>query len=216
MIRKTFNALDLLLEKHKDGIIMKHVKIILTTIIIFSLSLFCSCSSNSRISLPDEFDRGVYFGISEAELLKIESGVTFDVSERTFEKSGNNVRTLTSSQLIEIGENAATVSYMLINDKLNSIDYTFDVKYPKTQISDIPAYQLYDKYKNLLSDEYVLPSKEEKDDSNYSETYRSEWANNNLSVSIYVYQTVESSESFAYPAEIDDTVSVYFINQQNT
>ena len=183
------------------------------TILSFSIFIFSSCSSTTQNVLPKDFNRGVSFGMSESELLNIENEITFDISEKKFEKSGNNVRTLTSSQPVIIGENAATVSYMLINDKLNSIDYTFEVKYPKSQISDIPAYQLYDKYKKLLSDEYGLPTKEEKDDSNYFETYRSELANNDLSVAIYVGQTIESSESFAYPAEIDDTVSVYFINQ---
>lgn len=192
---------------------MNYSRTFWATILSFSIFIFSSCSSTTQNVLPKDFNRGVSFGMSESELLNVENEITFDISEKRFEKSGNNVRTLTSSQPVIIGENAATVSYMLINDKLNSIDYTFEVKYPKSQISDIPAYQLYDKYKKLLSDEYGLPTKEEKDDSNYFETYRSEWANNDLSVAIYVGQTVESSESFAYPAEIDDTVSVYFINQ---
>lgn len=196
---------------------MNYSKIIWATILIFSIFSFSSCSPTPQNVLPDEFNRGVSFGISESELLKIENEITFDISERTFEKSGNNVRTLTSSQSVVIGENTATVSYMLINDRLNSIDYTFDVKYSKTQIADIPAYQLYDKYKKVLSDKYGLPTKEEKnDDDSYFETYASEWSANDLYVRIHVLQTVESSETFAYPSEIDDRVSVYFTNSQDT
>ena len=111
-----------------------------------STVLLASCGSDSKSQLPEMFDRGVNFNISEEQLLKSESELTF----KTYD--GGVRKDLTSNEKIMINGDYANVCYTFLNDKLKIVTYKIDVIYPKTQIDDAPAYQVYDKYKSLLKD----------------------------------------------------------------
>ena len=178
-----------------------------------STVLLASCGSDSKSQLPEMFDRGVNFNISEEQLLKSESELTF----KTYD--GGVRKDLTSNETIMINGDYANVCYTFLNDKLKLVTYKIDVIYPKTQTDDAPAYQVYDKYKSLLTDTYGVPVEIENDDtsegSRYSETYSTTWTKDVVTPAIYVIQTKSSADYSAYPSEINDSVEISFAFRDN-
>lgn len=190
------------------------IKIITAIIIVLSLTLLItSCGTDSKTQLPEIFDRGINFNISEEQLLKSESELTF----KTYD--GGVRKDLTSNEKIMINGDYANVCYTFLNDKLKIVTYKIDVIYPKTQIDDAPAYQVYDKYKSLLTDTYGAPVEIENDDtsegSSYSETYSTTWTKDVVTPAIYVIQTKSSADYSAYPSEINDSVEISFAFRDN-
>lgn len=175
---------------------------------IFS-TLLSGCETDNPAQLPEMFNRGIDYNISEEQLITQESGLTFETIDLGYE------RVLTSNEAIILNDEYAYVSYTFINDKLKIIDYKIDVVYPKSQIDDILAYQIYDNYKQLLTDIYGAPEQSDFEESDYFETYSLQWAKNVITPRLYVIQTTTSSEYFAYPSEIEDYVQISFVYREN-
>lgn len=188
------------------------IKIITAIIIVLSLTLLItSCGTDSKTQLPEIFDRGINFNISEEQLLKSESALTFETYDNGAHKE------LTSNEQVMVNGDYANVCYTFLNDKLKIVTYNIDVIYPKTQIDDVPAYQVYDKYKSLLTDTYGAPIENDgtAESSGYSETYSTTWAKDVVTPSIYVIQTKNSADYSAYPSEINDSVEISFVFRDN-
>ena len=189
---------------------MKNKLIIVMTLCLFLITLLSACESHNQAQLPEIFNRGIKYNISEEQLLKEESDLTFETVDFSYQK------TLTSNETVMINGDYAHICYTFINDKLKIIEYKIDVIYPKTQIEDIPAYKIYDKYKQLLTDEYGTPIENNfNDESKYFESYSLLWAKDVITPQIYVIQSVYSADYVGYPSEIDDYVTISFVYRED-
>lgn len=188
---------------------MKNSLFFLLVLIFFITTLLTSCREDRQATLPEMFDRGIKYNISEEQLLKQEQELTFKTTDFGYQ------RVLTSNEQILINNDYAYVSYTFINDKLKVIEYKIEVAYSKIQIEEIPAYQVYDNYKQLLTNIYGAPETSNSDKNDYFETYTLQWSKNVITPCISAMQHIYTADYAAYPSEIVDEIEISFVYREN-
>lgn len=192
---------------------MKKLTSIFVAVILFSLT-FSACSksketNNEIISIPDIYNRNVSFGMSEEDVTAQEAELTFNIDySRTEAGTEHTMKCMKSDKSVQINDAEAEISYVFVDDALVQIEYNIQVAYPKDNLIDTPAFQVYNKQVTDLSDIIGLPSETSSDEYETFNSKISIWNTSDLTVSIDVMQTTETFSD----DDINDNVCITMVS----
>ena len=191
----------------------RYLNIFMTFILIITAFSACSKSKDTdtnTISIPDIYNRNIHFGMTEEDVLALESDLTFNTDySRTGVTTEHSAKCIVSNETIQINNDEATVSYIFLDNILTQIEYNIPINYSKDQIVDAPATQVYNKQVTDLSNIIGLPTETSSDEYTAFNSKISVWDDSILAISIYVIQTTETFSDI----EITDNVCITMIDQ---
>lgn len=161
--------------------------------------------SSTEVSIPSLYYRNVDFGMSKDDVISIEKDLTFsDDLTRTGVNEDHSVRCIVSNESVTVNDDVAIVSYVFMDDSLVEIDYDIDVSYPKSEIINTPAVQIYNKQTTILSDILGLPTSTESQSYSVFTSWAASWEKHDPVIMIYTNQSTDSFNN----EEITDNVHI--------
>ena len=200
-------------RKSIRGITVKKITFIFIAVILLSIT-FAACSQpkendDAAIAVPEIYNRSINFGMSEEDVTTLEAELTFDTDySRTETGTEHTIKCIESNNSVQINDAEAIISYVFLDDALVQIEYNIQVVYPKSNLIDMPAFQVYNKQVADLSEIIGLPSETSSDEYETFNSKISIWNTSDLTVSIDVMQTTETFSD----DDINDDVRITMVS----